>query len=271
MSSERLRVRGARAILIVTEAPASGACVDRRSNTAIDRGQPFRAMTERSRVPTGNPILDTALGGGLPAGALLLLDGEEGAGATEFALSILRGVARGQMGRKARFSTVLRPAASVAREAAALFEDEKLGATIEVQVMDPANAPEGCRVALKGLAGGDVLVLESAAALYRALPERAFTSILQGLRDAVAEAGATVLVLHASGSIPATVEAEMAEVADGVFSFRWRDGGTSRRRLLAVTKLRGLAPILDGDEVPVYEAGLHRGLGFSLSQVKSVV
>ena len=55
------------------------------------------------RIHTGSRVLDAALAGGLPQGASLFVTGEEGAGATEFAITILRTVAGEKTGHKARF------------------------------------------------------------------------------------------------------------------------------------------------------------------------
>jgi replicative DNA helicase len=44
--------------------------------------------------PTGFPLLDDALGGGLRAGTLDLLAGAQGEGKTTFALQVARGCAR---------------------------------------------------------------------------------------------------------------------------------------------------------------------------------
>lgn len=221
------------------------------------------------RVLTGSDPLDDALGGGLPSGSTILVEGPQGMGSTEFSLSLLRRVAS-EKGRKAVFATALRTPARARAEAAALFRDKNAGG-IEFIALRPAHAQLECIEAISGLNAGDALVVESTAALARAESGRDVIELVQMLANAAHEVGAIVIHLHAPGTLPTAVEASIAECADGVFTFCWRDGGPMRRRSLIVSKLRGLAPMLDGEQVPVFEASLHSGIGFAVSRVKSVI
>lgn len=227
-------------------------------------------MQDIARIVTGNSVLDTILGGGLLPGKLLLIEGQGGAGSTEFVLTILRGVARTNMGRSCRFASALRSPERVRREMTELFS-EKDAALLEVVPLDAQDAWRGFKAVLAGLEAGDIVALESTAALHRAVPGGNLASPLQVLADAANETGVTVLVLHTHGSLPREEENCVTELADGTFTFVWRDGGTTRRRLMFLSHLRGLAPILDGEEIPVFEVALHQGAGFTLSRVKNVV
>jgi KaiC/GvpD/RAD55 family RecA-like ATPase len=223
------------------------------------------------RVQTGSRILDTALAGGIPSGSSLLVSGEEGAGATEFALTVLRTAARDAPHRKARFASALRSAARVAGELEALFEGAKEVELIDVRVLAPMESAAHLGNVLDGLGGGDVLVIESADALAGGHDAQRLIPFWHSLADAAQERGVVVILLHAPGTLPLGVEAAIAEGADGVLRFTWHDGGPTRRRLLSIPKLRGLAPVLDGEQVPVFEVALQRGLGFSISRETSVL
>lgn len=221
------------------------------------------------RIQTGNRSLDAALAGGIPPGTALLLRGEEGAGATEFALTVLRSAT--SQAHVARFASALRSTNRVRHEYAELFEDEKGGKDLEVKTIrfDKAQAdPTGL---LAGLRSGDVLVLESADALAPPGDGVSLLPFWREVADAAGEAGVIVLLLESPGTLPHAVASSLAEAADGVMEFTWKDSGPVRRRVLALTKLRGLAPALDGGDVPVFEVSLHRGIGFTVSRGKSVL
>lgn len=222
------------------------------------------------RVQTGSRTLDAALAGGIRPGTSLLVTGEEGAGATEFALTLLHAACAAHTGHKAMFASALRSAARVRAEVAALFEDgDKVD--IEVKVLRAAIAPDDVAELLAGLQRGDVLVVESADALAKPGDGWSILPLWHELADAAQAQGVVLLLLHAPGTLPAPVEASLAEGADGVLRFSWQDGGPARRRILAVTKLRGLAPILGGDQVPLFEVALEPGLGYTISMEHSVV
>lgn len=215
---------------------------------------------------TGSVSLDTALGGGLPLGTSWLVEGEHGAGADVFALSVLQRAAEpgaSPFGGRARLLTALRSPARFRREWEAMF-----GATVP-EVVD-VRAPEALRDALRNLAlrPGDLVVLESAAAVQRGGTD--VRALLDDSAERVAEAGALLLLVHATGSLPPDVANQLAESVDGVLAFRWSSAATTSRRILQVLKMRGLAPLLEHEQVPIFELTLERGRGFDVSRVKSV-
>ncbi|GEM_PF-6660450 len=222
------------------------------------------------RVQTGSRVLDAALAGGITPGTSLLVSGEEGAGATEFALTLLHAASLAKEGHKAMFASALRSAARVRAEVAALFEDGA-EAKIEVRVLRSAIAPDDVAELLAGLQKGDVLVVESADSLAKPGDGWSVMPLWHELADAAHAQGVVLLLLHAPGTLPAPVEAHLAEGADGVLRFSWQDGGPARRRILVISKLRGLAPVLGGDHVPLFEVALEPGLGYTISMENSVV
>lgn len=220
-----------------------------------------------TRLTTGCRPFDEALGGGLPRGSTLVIEGPHGVGSTEFALSLLRAA---EPPGKATFASALRAPARARSEAAELLGTQATE-SISFSPIHPQSAEKDAIRLVEALGEGDVLVLESASALARAPKVRDVVSLVERLADPVHARGALLLILHAPGTLPRQVENGIQEAVDGVFTFAWRDGGPTRRRSLFITKLRGLAPALDGEQVPVFEAILQSGVGYSVSRVRSVV
>lgn len=212
-------------------------------------------------------MLDEALGGGLPEGSLVLVEGESGTGSTEFGFALLAAsAAQGRTGAL-RFLSGLRSPARAAREAADVL-GERPAKDIAFDAADDDLAEAALALADK-LSRGDALVVESVSALRRAGAPLA--PLLRKLGDAAERAGAVIVVLHAPGSVPTAEETEIREAADAVLAFTWKESGPCRRRLLGFPKLRGLMPVFTGEEVPIFEVALHRGRGVVVSQVKTVL
>lgn len=249
---------------------ASPAGADARAPThghpqgLIHPASPPEAM---DRIRTGSKVLDAALGGGVSPGVALFVAGEEGAGATEFALTALRAAATD--GRKARILTALRSPSRVHREIVELFEGK--ARPIDVRSLHPEGVEDELAEAFDDLDKGDVLVIESADTLIAQGDEHHVLPLWRELADRSQEIGILVVLLHAPGTLPRPVEAALSEEADGVLRFAWHDGGQARRRLLFIPRMRGLAPVLDGEQVPVFEVALERGLGFSVSRERNVL
>lgn len=225
-----------------------------------------RPMSTQPRAAaTGSPLLDAALDGGLAWGASVLLESEEGAGGPELALSVLRAAAA--RGAAARFVSAIRSPERVRAEIAALFPQEAALARVEAR---EARDENGLFAGI-GSTPGDVLVVESASALARLAKDGDAAALHRRLAEAAADAGTVLVVVSALGVLPAVAEAALAEGSDVVMSFRWAESGATRRRLLRVRKVRGLAHVLDADQVPVYEIGLHRGRGVTVARVTGLV
>lgn len=205
------------------------------------------------------------MGGGLPGGALLLLRGDEGAGASELALCVLRAALRRGLGARAFFTTTIRSASRARHEASALFRDEKLAAAIAFRELRRGEDPLAA-----DLRTGDVLVVESAAGLLRALPHDDLVEGARGLAERAHASQALVLLTQTRGTLATQDEALLGEACDGVLLLRWREGSTMRRRTLEIVKLSGFAPS-GGDETPVFEVGVRPGAGFTVSQVTNVL
>lgn len=226
-------------------------------------------METMPRVKTGVQTLDAALSGGITPGAVLLLTGEEGAGATEFAFAFARNAMT--QGAQARIVSALRSPARVIAEYRDLFEDPAGAKKIEVQPIAGDKLRAFPTAPLEGLQQGDVLVIESADALAPSGDGYTLTPCWRELADGAGERGVIVMLLHSRGTLPPAVEAAIAEASDAVLQFSWVQAGPARRRSLAIVKLRGLSPLMDSAEVPLFEVSLQRGVGFTVSRGRSVL
>lgn len=222
------------------------------------------------RVGTGVRQLDAALGGGVPLGTSLLLTGEEGAGATEFALAFLRHAVH-ETRVRGRILSALRSPARVAAEYDDLFGEPGGAKAIEVEPTTGERFRAAPADALAGLHRADVLALESAHALAHPQDDASLTRAWRALADAASERRIVLLLLHSPGTLPAAVERSLGEAADGILQFGWQPSGGARRRALTLVKLRGLAPGVDGAEVPLFEISLARGAGITVDRGRSVL
>lgn len=221
-------------------------------------------------VETGVTQIDAALAGGVAAGASLLLAGQEGAGATEFALGFLRhAVSRGK--RRARIVSALRSPTRIANEMIALFDDPSAAKAIDIRALDADKLRANPTHILDGLTHGDVLLIESADSLAAPHDAPGFTPCWRVIADEAGDRGVIVMMLEAVGTLPRTVEVALEEAADGIFEFTWQQSGAARRRGFTIVKLRGLSPILEGADVPVFEVALQKGVGISVSRGRSVL
>jgi len=217
---------------------------------------------------TGDSTFDLALGGGLPHGLLLLL-GEEGAGAIEFAEGLLRAAVTSHQGGRALHVSALRSCERARAQLSEFFEDEKLAASV-----DYVHVPQGPLDFPAGIAdwgSARVVVIETAASIAPSCPRGDVAALGVALADLAARSHALVVLVCGKGTLSPDALARLEETADGVLRFAWRHGGTMSRRTMQMVKLRGLAPILEADEVPVFEIALRRGEGVIVSRVTNVV
>ncbi|HVL47954.1 MAG TPA: hypothetical protein VM889_05315 [Candidatus Thermoplasmatota archaeon] len=221
-----------------------------------------------ARLGTGSVVLDQALDGGFPVGALVVLDGEPGAGAPELAWTVLAAAASENMGRELVYASAARSEARLVRERNELFPGRK-----EAFKAKPLTLAErdraGALLALAGTLGrGDVLVAETTATLG---DPKGVDALARALGDQAADVGFLAILVHAAGTLDGAAHARLADAADALAVLRWRDAGTVRRRHLWMPKARGLVSLLEAEEVPVFEVSLRKGAGFVASKIKSVM
>lgn len=185
------------------------------------------------RLPTGIPVLDRELDGGLPAGSVVVLKADP-ASQSELFLNTFTHV------RETVYLTSVRSADAVAdgiAESAVETGDPSVEA---VYHEDPI---EETRDNLDALSDGGTLILDSVEPLEDAAPDR-YRPLLADIGERVDDAGATA-VIHAlkDGSTRSRNRLATEQVADVVFDLRTRVTSTAIENRLAVTKFRGGAAL----------------------------
>ncbi|ESS03197.1 MAG: RecA-superfamily ATPase [uncultured archaeon A07HR67] len=185
------------------------------------------------RLPTGIPVLDRELGGGLPAGSVVVLKADP-ASQSELFLNTFTHV------RETVYLTSVRSAAAVVDG----IDDSA------VETGDPVvegvyheDPIEETRDNLGALSDGGTLILDSAEPLEDAAPDR-YRPLLADIGERVEDAGATAMI-HAlkGGGTRSRNRLATEQVADVVFDLRTRVTSTAIENRLAVTKFRGGAAL----------------------------
>ena len=198
------------------------------------------------RVQTGSEQLDRILGGGIPAGSLLVIAGAPGTGKTILAQQIC--FANGTPENRAVYYTTLsEPHSKMVRhlDGFGFFDRSKLGVTVELNHLSTL-AKEGDL----GEAVGEVVrhafdvtpsvvVIDSTKALHEAM-ERAehFRAIVYDLASRIAHTN-SILVFVGEYSLTDVAEAPEFAVADAIIYMANQSEGVLDQRSLRVLKLRG--------------------------------
>jgi len=201
-------------------------------------------------LPSGNPQLDTLLGGGLPAGTSTLLLGPAGTGkstvATQFATAA---AARGERAAMFIFDENLGTFRSRSRKLGMPVENALGKGTITLQQVDPAELSSGefvaiVRQAVQGGHGGEpakIIVIDSLNGYLNAMPEERFlTAQLHELLAFLGQQGVvTILTLTQSGMVGSmSTPIDTTYLADNVVLFRFFESGGWVRRAISVVKKR---------------------------------
>jgi DNA repair protein RadA/Sms len=185
------------------------------------------------RLPTGIPVLDRELDGGLPAGSVVALTADP-ASQSELFLNTFAGV------RETLYLTTVRSAEAIE---SGLSESSVETGDPVVEAVDGEDPIEDARERLSSVPDDGTLIVDSAEPLEDASLLR-YRSLLSDLGDRVEETDATA-VLHAleTGGERSRNRVVTEQVADVVFDLRTVVTGTAIENRLAVPKFRGGAAL----------------------------
>lgn len=185
------------------------------------------------RLPTGIPVLDRELDGGLPPGSVVVLKAGP-ASQSELFLNTFAGV------RESLYLTTVRSVDAV--ESGLSASSVETGDPV-VEAVEGEDPIESVRTYLESVPEDGTLILDSTEPLEDTDPIR-FRSLLTDLGGRVDEADATAF-LHAlkSGGERSRNRIATEQVADVVFDLRTMVTGTAIENRLAVPKFRGGAAL----------------------------
>lgn len=222
-------------------------------------------------LPSGNPQLDSLLGGGLPAGTSTLLLGPAGTGksivATQFAVAAAE---RGDRVAMFIFDENLGTFRSRSRKLGLAVDEHLQGGNISIQQIDPAELSSGefAAIVRRAAEGGDtgkparMIVIDSLNGYLNAMPEEKFlTAQLHELLAYLGQRGvATILTVTQSGLVGnMSSPVDTTYLADNVVQFRFFEAEGQVRRAISVMKKRNGYHERTIRELDVSEKGISLG------------
>ncbi len=207
-----------------------------------------RAVAASAKLPTGVAGLDEMLGGGFPAGHVVLVTGLPGTGKTCFALQfLLEGVRRGEKAVFLSLEEDVPPLLETARQFGWPVDDAVAKGLLKVVRLDPKETHQSLR-RIQGELGGELsslgarrIVLDSVSLLNMLSddePSRRAT--LFALAAACRASGATTVLTAEADPLHAEVSRDgLSEyVADGVVVLGYRTAPDGHRVGLALRVLK---------------------------------
>lgn len=199
-----------------------------------------------NRLPTGAEGLDVILGGGVPAGSLVIIAGPPGSGKTILAQQICFANASSER-RALYFTTWSEPHDKLIRhlEPFAFFDTDALGDRVEFLHLAELMTSDGGIDAVEAEvirqsfeSRPAVIVIDSSKALHDVIDPEALRRAIYNLASRVAHSDA-VLILVGEYSPEETRSQPEFAVADGILQLENEARGPVDRRWLRVLKLRG--------------------------------
>jgi circadian clock protein KaiC len=197
-------------------------------------------------ITTGDGNFDAVLGGGLPAGSLIVLAGAPGAGKTILAQQICFANATAE--RKALYySTWSESHEKLVRhlEPFSFFDGEAVGERVEfLHLAELAGGSGGIEPAAAEIvrrsfeARPAVIVIDSSKALHDVVPPDELRRAIYDLASRVAYTDAVLLLVGEYTPAETRTQPEFA-IADGIVQLENESHGPTDRRWLRVLKLRG--------------------------------
>jgi len=199
------------------------------------------------RLPSGTAGLDAILGGGLPAGSLVIVAGPPGSGKTILAQQICFANATSER-RALYYTTWSEPHEKLIRhlEPFSFFDSDALGERVEFLHLSELMAPEGGGL---GAVSEEILrrsfetrpavvVIDSSKALHDVVDPDALRRAIYDLASRVAHSDAVLILVGEYSANETRSQPEFA-VADGILQLDNEARGPVDQRWLRVLKLRG--------------------------------
>lgn len=224
-------------------------------------------------LPSGNPALDSLLGGGLTVGTSTLLLGPAGTGkstiATQFAVTAAKSGHRTAM---YVFDENIGTLRKRSRKLGMPLESAMDSGLLSVQQIDPAELSSGefSTSVRRAVDGQDqngkpakVIIVDSLNGYLNAMPEEKFlTAQLHELLSYLGQRGVvTILTVTQSGMVGSAMHSpvDTTYLADNVILFRYFEARGHVRRAISVVKKRSGKHEKTIRELSVSEKGLHIG------------
>src|SRR3954464_2928550 len=212
------------------------------------RGEPAGAQPPMNRLPTGAAGLDAVLGGGLPAGSLVIVAGPPGSGKTILAQQICFANATAER-RAVYYTTWSEPHDKMVRhlEPFSFFELDALGDRVEFlhlveQLGSDGNGafePAAQEILRRTFETKPVIiVIDSSKALHDVVEPDDFRRAIYDLASKVAYSNAVLIMVGEYTAAETRSRPEVA-VADGILQLENEAHGPIDRRWLRVRKMRG--------------------------------
>jgi len=123
---------------------------------------------------------------------------------------------------------------------------------------------------------GSVFILDSITniATQTSIPNlwRDLMGFLRGLQRISKKRSITIYLLLSKGILDAAKEAELADIVDAVFLFRWEEStGARRQRVMYFEKFRGVMPNLEEQDLVKFAVRISTSGGFEVSNIRVVI
>ncbi|MCW7076139.1 hypothetical protein DRN98_02210 [Methanosarcinales archaeon] len=257
-----------------------------------------------NKVACGIPSLDMIFNGGVRKGSLILLLGEVGSGHYEFAYTSM--IALSNQKKNVCYISMTRSRDDILDEVRTSFANLEPG---DIEIRDISESYfRRSQIPLSWItdnndhtlnllkdAGRDrellkeivecldeknvserLVIIDSLTSLLRAYSDASdwgeFIKFLQGLQRVSKRWGGLVYLMLTSNIFEKALEEEVADVVDGVLSFRWSDTRSgARNRLMSINKFRGELSRLDEEDIVNFEVNISPYDGLSLIPIRQIL
>jgi circadian clock protein KaiC len=215
------------------------------------------------KLQTGVPGLDTILGGGIPKGSLVLVEGPPGTGKTILTTQIAFHQASAN-GRVLMLTALSEANAKLIAYLNGLeyFRTERIGDSIQILNIQRLLTTEGLEGTLAEIRGAvieqhiDLLIVDSLRSLTTLSHDPAgVQSFIFGLGSALFMVGCTTILVEDQYAVGGAASPEQA-ISDTILRLQVTRDGRAAHRQIEVVKIRGANPLTGGHSFEIGNAGL---------------